>query len=88
LFDYEFKAKCKCTKAENLIVDGLKVEVPSFEAVESAGLFLGFGAKTEIWYTIKSNIKKHTSVKRVLQDFDWFSATLIRLYPYLAVSLS
>jgi hypothetical protein len=50
-------------------------------------LFLGFGAKTEIFYHVKSNITKEkgSTVKRLLQDFDWFSATLIRMYPYLAV---
>lgn len=67
------------------MTEELKVEVPKYEIVESAGLFLGFGSKTEIWYTLKSNIKKQTIVKRILGDFDWFSSTIIRLYPYLAV---
>lgn len=64
------------------------MEVPKFELVESAGLFLGFGSKTEVWYTVKSNIKKSTTVKRLLADFDWLSLTIIRLYPYLAVIFS
>lgn len=68
-----------------MLNEELKVDVPKFEVVESAGIFLGFGSKTEVWYSVRSNIKKQTTVKRLLGDFDWFSCTMIRLYPYLAV---
>jgi hypothetical protein len=48
------------------------------------GFIFGFGAKTEYYYHIQSNLIKGT-VKRLSEDFDWLNSTLLRLYPYLMV---
>lgn len=60
--------------------------MPRFEIVESAGFLSSIiGAKTEVWFVVKTNIKKETVVRRLMQDFDWLSVALIRFYPYLSV---
>lgn len=77
---------CKCIQVDSLLKeDNLIVSVPDFEVVESEGIIFNIGAKTEIWFTIVSNIVKGKT-KRLAEDFEWLSTTISRIFPIFAVT--
>ena len=60
--------------------------LPRVDIVQTEGIFLGLGSKTQIWFVIKTNMDKNP-VKRLEEDFEWLSETLGKLHPNLAVKI-
>ena len=54
--------------------------------IQTEGIFLGLGSKTQLWFVVKTNMEKNP-VRRLEDDFEWLSAVVAKLYPINAVSI-
>ena len=86
VYDYEFEEPVKCVQVEPFSKN-LEVYIPKIEIKQKEGIFFNIGSKTVIWFVVQTNLNK-TSTRRLEDDFQWLSDTVIKLYPLIAVIMS
>lgn len=52
--------------------------------MQTEGIFLGLGSKTQLWFVIKTSMEKNP-VRRLEEEFVWLSASVAKLNPLQAV---